>query len=310
MGIRVRRYFQNLGLVLAAVWLFSGTVNAQERCFWENPCTPTPSPSPTLVPGQPTPTPTQTPDPSATATATSSISPEDFSAPEFGLPTSIPNSNLNAQFPAPSPIARTPIPIPSAVVISLETPMPYTPMPITSSIVITLEATMEPITYTVGEGISPVFSDTVGGLNGFTSDLISYTHAITSQAEAIRGTEVITIQNAPSWYAPALPRPLADVGWTFEQLTGPEAGAPNYSFSSWAAFGGHVVTLPFSLVRSVWLSFKNFGPFGLFLAWLFVMAVLVAVVKLLMFLLRLAIVVIRIGVRLLELLGEWVPTGG
>lgn len=326
------RRFQNLiavGLVAFALVLLPAIVTAAPgemplplstpRCFWENPCTPTPEPS------QPTATATVTVDPSATATATPPLSQQSFLAPEFGVPTGIPNTDLNSLYPAPTPWDNDPIEAPSPISISINPiatpnfPTITLSIPATSTVIsisgltipISLTVTPAPYTSAIISGTeNNVFSGTVYTLHSYSEGIYSYTTTISGNIAALQGSQTITVITAPAWYAPALPRPFADVGWTFEQAIGPDDTVPNFTTSSWASFVGYIISLPFSFIRMIWQLFSRFGPFGLFLSWLIIMAMFVFTMEAIIFFIRLFSVMVRFIVRLAELLGEWVPTGG
>ena len=154
------------------------------------------------------------------------------------------------------------------------------------------------------------FSDTVYSLHIYADGIFSYTNTISGNIAALQGTETITVITAPAWYAPSLPRPFANVGWTFEQQIGPDDTVPKFTTESFAAFAGYVISLPFSFMRSIWDTLTRFGPLGLFLAWLFIMAIFVFTMETTRFFVGLFAVTVRFIVRLAELLGGWIPTGG
>jgi len=334
-GLRVQNLIV-VGLVVAGLVLLPAMVTASPgntplpastpRCFWENPCTPTPGPS------QPTATATPTVDPSATATATpppnatAALGEETFNAPEFGMPTGIPDTDLNSLYPAPTPWNNDPIEAPSPIAITINPistpnfPTVTLSMPATSTVTsisgftipVSLTITPAPIT---GLAVSTYtnsgpFSDTVYSLHSYADGIFSYTNAISGNIAALQGTSTITVITAPAWYAPALPRPFANVGWTFEQQIGPGDTVPTFTTESFAAFAGYVISLPFSFMRAIWDTLTRFGPIGLFLAWLFIMAIFVFTMEATRFFISLFAVSVRFIVRLVELLGGWIPTGG
>lgn len=271
---------------------------AQSDCVWENiNCTATP---------------TVTATPTGTLPATGTVEPIDFEAPEFPIPTSIPTLSFQ---PAPAPLEFTPIPAPSPLNFSL-TPIPTpnfgTPA-ITISQVISLTeinssiniSHTTPLTLNLNVDITSTgaFSGPVGDVSGWMSGVISFTNYLTGEIANIQGSQTITVINAPDWYAPKLPRPMADVGWTFEQLTDPEGETKNFALSSWAGFFGYISTLPVQLVKATWQIVAYFGPFGLFLGWLLIMFVIVLVIHLQVFIFKFILTIIRLVVKLIELLG-------
>ncbi|NJN97870.1 MAG: hypothetical protein HC875_29230 [Anaerolineales bacterium] len=260
------------------------------------------------------PTPTATLDGTATPTPatpipTSDIEGIDLEAPEFPVPTGI----APLDFGTPSPAREfTPIPAPTALSIEL-TPWatPNYPVPaLTPAATVTLAAVDSTISISYTAPLTISFEGTtsisgteaISGLVDFTDDLISYTHSITSATADLQGSETITVVNAPEWYAPTLPRPLADVGWTFEFMTDPEGDTVRFTYTSWAGFFGYVSSLPFQFVKSLWQLVAYFGAFGLFLAWLLIMAILVAGWWGFVHLVRLVIMTVRFIKQLWELI--------
>jgi len=283
-----------------------------QSCHWEQlNCTPTPT-------GTFEGTPTSTPE---TPVPTSDLEGIDLEAPEFPVPTGI----APIEFGTPSPARQfTPIAAPSPFSIEL-TPWatPNYPSPaLTPAATITTAAVdstisisyTTPMTLTIG-GTSTItgsgaISGAIGDLELFTGQLVSYTNGLTGAAAALQGSETITVATAPDWYAPEMPRPLADVGYTIEILTDPTGDTPNFTFVSWASFFGYTATLPYQFIKSLWQLVAYFGPFGLFLAWLLIMSIILVVWYGFAYLVRLIVLAIKLIVRLIEILGGWVPTGG
>jgi len=144
----------------------------------------------------------------------------------------------------------------------------------------------------------------------FISGMISYTTWLSGEIEALEQTDEITIVVAPAWYAPTLPRPFANVGWTFEQYSPGIDSGQRFTLASWAALFGYMVSLPFQLVKSLWLLVSYLGPFGLFLGWLLIMFGMVAVVKILKLFYHLMAALIDLVVKIIDLIGQYLPTGG
>jgi len=319
--LRIQNLIIAASLLLGFALLLPAISHGQGACNWENICTPTPDPGATA---------TATPDPAATATATpqpNATAPFDsqpFSAPEFGMPTGIPTANLNQQYPAPAPWDASPIAAPDAVTINpiatanypaitLSMPVTYTVIAITEiTIPISISITPAAVTGTIATTSTNTgpFSSTVYSLQSYADGIYSYTNTISGNIAALEGTNTITVLTAPAWYAPELPRPFANIGWTFEKQTGPDDAIPNFTTESFAAFTGDIIALPFSFIRMIWETLGRFGPFGLFLAWLFIMVLFVFTMEATRFFLGLFSVSVRFIVRLIELLGGWVPTGG
>ena len=282
----------------------SSTSEQTEECTWENiNCTPTPSPTPTG---------TITPQPTSTYQPTPILIGSGLQAPNFSVPTSIPALEFEP-IPAPSPVSIgiTPMPTPD-----------YADFVITPTATITLSqinttlslsyTTPSPVNLSAQGGLTLTgsISGSAGDYAGWLEGVVSYTNYLTGEIVALQGSQTITVINAPTWYSPDLPRPMASVGWTFEQLTDPNGSVGNFTISSWAGFFGYVISLPFQFIKSLWQLVSYFGPFGLFLGWLMMMFVIVLAVHAQVFIIRFLIVVIRVVVRIAELLGEWLPTGG
>ncbi|GIK42356.1 MAG: hypothetical protein BroJett011_61890 [Chloroflexota bacterium] len=246
--------------------------------------TPSPTPTPTPGPGTPTTTPTPTPMP-GTATATINApmpDPKPFEAPQYPKPTSLPLLTLPQ--PNPNGYAPTPLALPSPVSYSI-TPAPLLTTTMTSS-----------STITSTEQISGM----VGTTQGWISDTISYTNWLSGEIEAITYTDTFTIVAAPEWYAPSLPRPMANVGWTFETMQSGIDDGKRYSLTAWASFTGYIASLPVQLIKAVFDLFRFLGAFGLFVAWLLIMLPLVLFFKIFEFLKGL---VIRLFNFILDVIG-------
>lgn len=297
-----------IAAILGMAVLIAPQALAQTDCVWENVnCTPTP---------------TITPTPTGTLPATPPLGPDGLNPIEYGIPTSIPTLSFP---PVPSPLSMTPFPAPSPISIEI-TPIPTPSFPtntITASDVISLSTinTSLVLSYTTPLTLDLSITGTneltgsigsaVGDFSGWLEDgVISYTDYLTGEIANLEGTQTITVVTAPVWYAPALPRPMADVGWTFEQLTDPSGATLNFTVSSWAGFFGYVSTIPFQFVKTLWQLVAYLGPLGLFLGWLLIMFVIVLVIHTQVFIVKFLITILRLVVRLVELLGEWVPTGG
>jgi hypothetical protein len=256
-----------------------------------------------------------------------------FPNPNYRAPTSIPISS----FPAlPSPIAVS-LPAPTPIWNTTPQPLPL-PQPITGTLffqppgVITFNVLVGPgitpvallaISTTIPVSYAPLYTLDLEGqstdtavfatVNQMISDttataeeLILYTNSITQSYLALQRTEVITILAAPDNYVPDLPRPLANVGWTFEQLGGGE----RFSLRSWSSFVGYIASLPIQLVRSLFQMVTYLGPFGLFLVWLLIMFGLVVTIEALKLLYHIVVTLLDILIKLIDLLGQYLPTGG
>jgi hypothetical protein len=166
--------------------------------------------------------------------------------------------------------------------LPLDTPQPWTPgeysMSPSESFSVSFGANFPApgsvLTYSPTiSGLGGSISGTLGSGEGLTGDIISYTSWLSGEITALEGRETFTLSAAPAWYAPQLPRDIANVGWTFELLN-TEAGN-RYTMQTWAAMFGSIVAMPIKLSLNIWELFRFFGPFGLFVIWLLTMAVLV-----------------------------------
>lgn len=285
----------------------------------------------------------QTPTPTLTATARPTPGPGTptpvpmaptvvFGLPDYSQPTSIPAMTfstapaaINISLPnAPAAINPDPLTstfslaVPDAISLSVSS---LTPISLTSATAIPLNgiSTSLTISYTmpstlgVGSGTTGTtgYTDTSGylvGVSGLVSDVVSYTTWLSTTVGDINPTETFTIASAPDWYAPPLPRPLADVGWTFETMqSGIDAGR-RYSMAAWAGFLGYVVSLPFQFMKVLYQIVQFLGPLGLFLTWLLLMAPLVTYFRILLFFKNLFISLLNFIIKvigfLLDLLGS------
>jgi hypothetical protein len=205
-----------------------------------------------------------------------------FEAPQYPKPTALPLFTLPQ--PNQAGLALTPLAMPSPISYS------FTPAPlITPSLAVSSSIT----------GTDQI-TGMVGATEGWISDTISYTTWLSSEVEAINYTGTFTLASAPEWYAPSLPRPMADVGWTFETMQSGIDSGQRYSLNAWAAFVGYTASLPFQLIKSILELFRFLGAFGLFVAWLLIMLPLVLFFKIFEFLKSL---VIRLFNFILDVIG-------
>lgn len=284
------------------------------------------TPTPTLTAtARPTPGPgTPTPVPIAPTVV--------FGIPDYSQPTSIPAMTfstapaaLNISLPNapaalnPDPLSSTfSLDVPDAISLSVSS---LTPISFTSATAIPLVgiSTSLSISYTtpatLGSGSSITgsegYSDAtglLGGVSGLVTDVVSYTTWLSTTVDNINPTETFTIASAPAWYAPPLPRPLADVGWTFETLQGGIDEGRRYSMSAWAGFFGYVASLPFQFMKVLYQIVQFLGPLGLFITWLLLMAPLVTYFRILLFFKNLFISLLNFIIKvigfLLDLFGS------
>lgn len=298
-----------LGGLILALSLLSLPALAQGGCtgdpclFYTPTATATATARPTVGAGTPTPVPMPSDVP--------------FPRPNYGIPTSIPVINL----PTANPNGYTPptVNLPSPLAISYTPPAFSTPSlgVVISTPLADINIDLD-LSYDTPLGIgtpsmtgSTSYTDTSGylvGVSGLVSDVVSYTTWLSTTAANINPTETFTIASAPDWYAPPLPRPLADVGWTFETMqSGIDAGR-RYSMAAWAGFLGYVVSLPFQFMKVLYQIVQFLGSLGLFLTWLLLMAPLVTYFRISLFFKNLFISLLNFIIKvvgfLLDLLGS------
>jgi len=241
----------------------------------------------TRTPVPTTPQPTATPRPSLwnkpTSTATPAASPSSTVAPQ-----------ATKQFPARYSFVPTSIPplaFPTWPAVATIAPISTPATPISMALLPTPNFPDHSYVPAPGEPTPTPLA--------WTTDVVSFTTWLSTSA-TINATDTFTIATAPEWYASSLPRPLADVGWTFEQMQSGADQGQRYSLGSWAALAGHTSSLPIQLSKSVRDLFRFLGPFGLFITWLLVMLPLVLFFKIFEFLKNL---VIRVFNFVLDLIG-------
>lgn len=139
------------------------------------------------------------------------------------------------------------------------------------------------------------------------TDVISYTNSVTNSV--VQSTQSITVITAPVDYVPDLPRPLANIGWTFEQL-GSEDSQANFTISSWSSFIGYMAAAPFQLIKMLWLFAVRFPILALVLSWLFIMVALVVWLRLLRAIYHLVWAIVDFVIKIIDLAGQYLPTGG
>lgn len=273
------------GLGLLAAALIALPVSAQSGCvgdpclFYTPTATTTSTPRPTEGPG----TPTAVPMPGATP----------FPRPFYGIPTSIPV----VQIPTANSTGYTPptMALPSPIVITYTPPAFATPNlgVVTPTDLLTISTDLSlsyntPLPVENSEGITGTEGYTsvsyiISAGEGLVSDTVSYTLWISGEAAGIIPTDTFTVAVAPDWYAPPLPRPMANIGWTFETLQGGVDTGRRYSLASWASFFGYMISLPVQFIKML-LDLADFlGPLGLFIIWLLIMLPFVLFVKVFVF---------------------------
>lgn len=276
-----------LTLAIAAVTMVPVTLADD---FWN-------TPTPTNTPGTPTPYPVP---PSSTVYATP---PPAVSLPgpgDFPVPTSIPALVFP---PPPSPISPDAIPTPAPLSLTpIATPDYSSTISYTTPISLDFSASVtDTAAYTAVTGI-------LGSGSGWISSVVSYTGWLSGEVSTLQETGTFTIASAPEWYAPDLPRPMADVGWTIEGLQDGIDSGERYSLSTWAYFTGYMASLPVQLAKVTFQIFQFLGPLGLFVIWLLIMLPYKLWVKALIFIKNLFISLFNFVVDLLRFVLELIGT--
>lgn len=211
----------------------------------------------------PTRTPVATRTPTATATARPSL---------WATPTPAPSVSATVtplatkQFPASYSHVPTSIPV-----LRLPPWPPIPPMPPISTPATPLALALLPTPNFPDVSQLPVGTGTPTPTPlAWTTNVVSLTAWLSSNTN-LTNTDTFTLVTAPGWYAENLPRPLANVGWTFEQMSGGIDSSQRYTIASWAALAGYVAALPIQLAKSVRELFQFLGPFGYFITWLLVL---------------------------------------
>jgi len=179
---------------------------------------------------------------------------------------------------------------------------------ITRPVTITVLASPQP-----GDGyiysVTKLITDThnvVVSAQGEVEDLISYTNWLSATLYRVTmGTDQLKFSDVPDDYAPTLPRPVAQVGWDFEQ-SGRDLGR-RYSLLEWGLYATNLTALPFQMIRGLWPLAQLLGPFGLFLVWLMIMFPVVATFKLVVFIKETMIQLIAFVMDVIKFLLSFVP---
>jgi len=163
---------------------------------------------------------------------------------------------------------------------ALPTPTSPVVMPIAASLGVQIP-TPRPITS--GQSISTTqlitdVSDFLSGTQSTLNEVVSYTDYFSATMyEIILNDDVLDENDAPEWYATPLPRPVANVGWRFEQMS--QDTRKRYSVASWGVWVAETAALPVQMVKGLrWIT-EIFSPLGLFIGWLLIMLPIVAVFR-------------------------------
>ena len=139
--------------------------------------------------------------------------------------------------------------------------------------------------------------------SGLVLEAVEYTDYLSATAN-LNQTDTFTVASAPDWYAPALPRPMANVGWTFEGLRSGIDSGKRYSLVIWSGFFGYMVSLPIQFIKMLFQLSQFLGPFGLFLIWLLVMFPFVLGAKIIIFIKNLFVRLINFIFKLIQFIGD------
>lgn len=123
---------------------------------------------------------------------------------------------------------------------------------------------------------------------GVVSDVISNTNALSATWVTLwNQNDAMAVASAPDWYAPTLPRPIADIGWRFELMG--EDVRRRYSLTAWGGLVADIIALPIRFIKGLQDLGSLLGPFGLFLTWMWIMLPVVLFFKMIEFIKNLAI---------------------
>jgi len=256
-----------------------------------------------------TPTPTTTP-----ATETPTPGPAEQFPWNYGqLPTRIPpvvfptwpSTSVSSFPPTPSwlislPLIPTPPPLSAtatAMPISFTLPLSYyTPAPFWPTPTPTTTGTITPTsTPTATATATPTREDIIGVLDGVSNQL-------QLEAAAMQTPVTFTISTPPADYAPSLPRNIAAVGWTIENMD--SSAGLGFGVTAWASLFGYIVSLPFQIAKMLYNIFNLLGPMRLFIAWLFILLPWVLYVKLFIFIKNLLISMVNLVIKVVQFIGD------
>ena len=159
------------------------------------------------------------------------------------------------------------------------------------------------IHYEVDLGAIDDVEDGIQGTRTFFEGTMSQTLALSqSMSTLIVSNDVISASTVPADYAPALPRPVAQVGWQFDNM-GSDLQR-RYSVTEWAKFFISIVAIPVKFVKGLFVLGRYLGPLGLFLAWLFVMLPIVMWMKFANFIKNLIIQIFNLVIEAIRIIGD------
>lgn len=253
-----------------------------------------------------------TPTPIApTPTAPNFLLPENNAPPTLIPDITLPNIGGLGDPPPTPEFTTTPLATPDLPVINL----PGTPQPTLSPINtfiglqyptpagVSMEANLT-ATNAVSD-VTNLLLSTQSGISG----VVSYTNDLSNTIYAITlATDTLNVDTAPEWYAPALPRPVANVGWRFEGMG--QDVRKRYSIAAWGIWMVEVLALPVQFIKGLNFLAALSGPFGLFLAWLLIMFPVVLLFRALEFLKNTAIQIFNFLFELIKFIISFIPGVG
>ncbi len=139
-------------------------------------------------------------------------------------------------------------------------------------------------------------------LDDFIGPIATLSLNLQTEADAMSNTTTFTVETAPPEYAPNLPRPMANVGYTFENMP-PEAGL-GFGITAWSSLLGYAASIPFQLAKFMLTLADLLGPLGLFIKWLFILLPFVFFVKIYLFIKNLIISIINLIIKIVNFIGD------
>lgn len=253
------------------------------------------------------------------------LSPPSLTLPDLSIPTprniNTPSAigTPNLSLPTPSGFASTPQRI-TVTPPSLPTPgfsyefsatVTVVAMSTLASKQFTLSIVMSTTVYTLDMSATATASTVVsssyvvvegfGVATGYISQAISLTNRLSSTTLG-SPTATITMRTAPNDYVPQVPRQMANVGYTFEQMANGDNS--QYGPLAYAQFAGQITTIPFHLLLLMRDILGLLGPLGLFIAWVIVMTPFVSIVKTIVFIKSLIIGSFNMFLRMIAFMAQ------
>lgn len=142
---------------------------------------------------------------------------------------------------------------------------------------------------------TPTRADIIASLNNINGTLVA-------EAAWMTTPTTFTIQTAPITYAEHLPRPMANVGYTFENMQG-DIGFM-YDPRAWASLFGYIIGLPIAMVKFLYTLAGMMGPVGMFVTWLLILLPFTLWIKLALFIKNLVITIINLIIKLIRFIGD------